>query len=212
MSRSFVVLALAGLTACDGSLAQLWEPPRGLQSKTVPSVRVISGRISALISETVPRQVAPTLDERINVIDHVELGNNVWVVRTRVPLLRSTRELRHADGRIVGDEQLSRMLNAVPRQVLGLTLDESLRVISDHKGLGRKGRIVACDGDPIDSTLALRACLALAFDRGQPILRFDAPITTKIVTGGTDSGPTLVDSSITTDAGLSKIVDGGASR
>ncbi len=207
-----MVLAIAGLGACDGSLAALWEPPPGWQAKTVPSVKVISGRISALINETVPRQVAPTLDERINVIDHVGLGNNVWIVRTRIPLLRSTRELRLADGRIVDDQQLSRLLDAVPRQILGLKLDDSLSVITDQKGLGRKGRVVTCDGDPVDSALALRACLALAFDRSQPILTFDAPTTMKNETRLLDAGPTLVDQSITTDGGVSKIVDGGALR
>ena len=207
-----MVLAIAGLAACDGSLATLWEPPSRSQAKTVPSVKVISGRISALISETVPRQVAPMLDERINVTDQVGLGNDVWIVRTRIPLMRSKRELRRDDGRIVDDQQLSRLLNAVPRQVLGLTLDDSLRVISDQKGLGRTGRVIACDGDPMDSTLALRACLALAFDRGQPILSFDAPTIMKKGTTLTDAGPTLVDQSITTDAGSSKIVDGGELR
>ena len=212
MSRALVVLAIAGLGACDGSLAALWEPPQGLQAKTGPSVKVISGRISALISESVPRQVAPTLDERVNVIEHVGLGDGVWVVRTRIPLLRSKRELRRADGRVVDDQHLSRLLNAVPRQVLGLTLDDSLSVITDQKGLGRKGRVVACDGDPMDSTLALRACLALAFDRSQPILKFDVPTTMKNNTSLPDAGPTLVDQSITTDAGTPKIVDGGALR
>ena len=209
MSRMPAALVIMGLVACDGSLAKLWEPPSGRQVKTVPSVRVISGRIAALISETTPRQVAPTFDERINVIDHVSLGHDVWIVRTRIPLLRSRRELRRADGATFTDQQLSRLLDAAPRQVLGLTLDNTLSVIRDQKGLGRTGRVVGCDGDPIDSPLALRACLALAFDRGQPILRFDTPPAEEIGTSLTDSGPPLVDRSITTDAGASKRFDGG---
>ena len=212
MNKAPVALAIAGLMACDGSLAKLWEPPPGRQVKTVPSVKVISGRIAALTSETTPRQVAPTLDERINVIDHVGLGNNVWIVRTRIPLLNSKRELRLAGGEILTDQQLSRLLDAAPRQVLGLTLDETLTFLRDQKGLGRTGRVVGCDGDPIDSALALRACLALAFDRGQPILSFDKPTVPKMPTILPDSGPPLVDRSITTDAGVSKRFDGGELR
>lgn len=207
-----MALAITGLTACNGSLADLWQPPASVHTKTVPSVKVISGRISALVSKTVPRQVAPTQDERINVIGHVALGNDVWIVRTRIPLENSKRELTRTDGRVVDEQQLSRLLNSAPRQVLGLTLDESLRVIRDQKGLGRAGRVVVCDGDPINSALALRACLALAYDRGQPVLEFESPKLIKITSDASDAGPTLVEQSITTDAGEATMVDGGGAR
>ncbi len=212
MSRFCLALAITGLMACNGSLADLWQPPPGLQTNTVPSVKVISGRISALVSKTVPRQVAPTRDERINVIDHVALGDDVWIVRTRIPLENSKRELTRTDGRVVNEKQLSRLIDAAPRKVLGLILDESLRVITDQKGLGRAGRVVVCDGDPVESALSLRACLALAYDRGQPVLEFESPKIIKITSDAPDAGPTLVEQSISTDAGETTMVDGGGAR
>lgn len=212
MIRLSAALAMLGLSACEGSLADLWQPPIVPQQRSAPKVKIISGRIGVLVSQTAPRQVAPSQDERINITHSVSLGSGVWIVLTRIPLIRSKTQLRLSSGQVIDGDRLDRLLSLAPRAVVGLRLDDQLNVIEDTLGLKRQGRVIGCGGDPIDSALALRACLALAHNRDAPALKFEAPVVLPIPSVSRDAGRPLADQQVRADAGASSPVDVGEPR
>ena len=212
MNRLVCALAMLGLIACEGSLADLWQPPLVSQQKSVPKIKMISSRTGVVVSQTIPRQVAPSHDERVNIAQSVSLGSDVWIVRTRIPLARSKIQLQLPSGQVIDDARLNQLLNMAPRSVVGLRLNEHLEVIEDTRGLGRQGRLVGCGGDRVDSALALRVCLALAHHRELPALEFEAPVVLPIPSVTRDAGAPLAEQQIRDDVGVSNRFDVGESR
>ena len=213
--KQFVVIFIAWAgTACDRGLADLWNAPvkrvssRATPQARVPHVRMLSDRLGVVVNTAPPTRVAPTPDERINVMQSAPLGDDLWVVRTRVRTglgSGAPSRVRWPDGRRLSDALLEKALEGAPQAVLGLRLDDRLHVVADSHNKGRRGKLVQCDGDWVADALALRACLVLAASRGAPVLVFEPEELAK------DAGVPLVDATIPLDAAVAG-QDGGVLR
>jgi hypothetical protein len=165
--------------------------------------------MGVVVSASVPRQVAPGPGEAINVAESAPLGKALWLVRTRMPLNAAAEPLRFADGKILRPGIIDQALMQAAKATLGLRLDQELRVLEDLQGLERSGHVIACDGDAISSSMALRACLVLAAHRGQPSLEFRALATPQVPQPTQDAGQPLAEQALRADAGSPIGGDGG---
>ena len=181
--RGFVLGASLALTACEGGLETLWQGPppparpipSAAPSELAPQAMLIAGRMAVTRSHSVPTQIAGAAGERLNVSESAPLDSGLWVVRTRVPLPGELGDSPLAvDGRRIGLAELETILRRAPAARIGLRLDSTMKVLEDSSGAGRSGTLLSCDGDAVPTTVALRACLALAAHRGEPALRFRA--------------------------------------
>ena len=124
----------------------------------------------------------------------------MWLVRVQRPLLgtESLDSLSPALGFTPQHAELLARVKSLPRAQLGLSLDRHLRIVADRTGQGRRGTVVRCGGDPVQSKLHLMACLALEQER-RP----------EIVIAATDQ-PVDPGAVPTTDAGTIQTSDAGA--
>lgn len=198
------------VTACQGGLAELWQAPvKAPRTTAAAAVQKIAGRMGVVISASVPRQVAPSPGERINVAESAPLGKALWLVRTRIPLSFTSESLRFPDGETLRPGVIDQALMLAPKATLGLRLDNQLQVLEDLQGLKRSGHVIACDGDAISSGMALRACLVLAAHRGQPRLEFRALVEPEVSQAAQDAGPPLAEQALRADAAVPDGGDGG---
>ena len=206
-------MCLMTLAACNGGLAELWRAPNKPQRiKPAPVVSMIAGRMGLLLSDAVPRQVAPTSGERVNVAESAPLGGGLWLVRTRVPLQRSAQTLRLTDGSLLEQRMIDQAVMDAPKAVLGLLLDADLTILEDQQGKGRKGQVVGCDGDPVPTPFALRVCLALAAHRGSARIDIKAVVPAGVRGLQEDAGSPLVDAQQRVDAGPATMKGDGGLR
>ena len=206
MIRPIMCLAMLGPAACEGGLAALWMAPPKPVARTLPTLHPVSGRLGVVVSPARPQQVALAPNERVNVLQSVKLGEEAWLVRVSVAPASAPKQPQETAFGGIARERLLTMLSEAPSAVVGLRLDSSLLVLEDQRGLSRRGRVIRCDGEPVTSSLALRACLVLARG-GVPKLEFELVVSETPAVTDAPTTPALADRLVRADAGPP--VDGG---
>lgn len=163
MIRLFPILLLC---ACESGLARLWQAPPQADAGTVELVApVVSlvGRIGVASAASKPALLEPAPGDRLRPVRVKALGRGLWLVRVQRPLTgtQDLNSLAPSLGYALSHSELETQLETLPRAQVGLSLDRHLRIMQDRTGQGRRGTVVTCGGDPVQSKLHLMACLAL---------------------------------------------------
>ena len=160
------LLPIVLLCSCESGLAQLWQvserPDAGPLVKASPVV-ALAGRMGIAASASEPLLLEPSPGDRLLPVRFKALGRGMWLVQVQRPLLGtdSLASLAPTLGFTPQHTELLARLKSLPRAQLGLSLDRHLRIVADQTGQGRRGTVVRCGGDPVQSKLQLMACLAL---------------------------------------------------